>query len=369
MQKDDTQSANNTATEVVKLTPPQRPTKENIVGYNFGIRPYRKGGVRLERQEFRNKVFYHNYGHGGGGVSLAYGCSKYIVDLFIKSGDSNNNKEVAVIGCGYMGLMEAILLADLGFKVNVYTKDFPKILGVYEDKACITSQVAGGLWMPYGLEVQDKSLHYQLGKLTLEYYKECIDNKKYQGLSYKDAYLIDSLNPIEEFCAPGLVPSRDVYVDFGNGAKHHAVTFRTVLMDGDTFLNELFEECKKKGVNFTTRSFDDILDLCELKERCIFNCTGAYSRVLFNDTNIVPIVGHLLYMKRVPGLEYFLSTFNRDKSMRVTTYPQGNKLAVGLTYEERGWLDKPDIESVNKLIKNLEEFLDWKVEMGPKPKL
>ncbi len=45
----------------------------NFLGYKCGLRPIRKGGVNLSIQTINDKVIFHNYGHGGAGVSVAYG--------------------------------------------------------------------------------------------------------------------------------------------------------------------------------------------------------------------------------------------------------------------------------------------------------
>ena len=45
-------------------------SKENIIGTNVGIRPYRKTGVRIEAEKIRNKLIIHNYGYGGSGLTL-----------------------------------------------------------------------------------------------------------------------------------------------------------------------------------------------------------------------------------------------------------------------------------------------------------
>jgi len=363
-------SSTTQSTKIIKLAPPPRPTKDNILGYNFGLRPYRKGGIRMERQLYKNKIFYHNYGHGGGGVSLSYGCARHTVDYFIQNTSNPQSNDVAVIGSGYMGLLEANLLADLGCKVTVYTNALPKpTIGMYDTEACITSQVAGGLWMPFGLDIQDKPLHLKLAKETYDYYVKCIQEGKYKGLSYKPVYIIEAENPIEDFCPPKMIDHSIVQIDFGNGKLHEAIHFTSILLDGDIFLNELYQEAKDKGVNFVKRNFENILDLCELKETHIFNCTGSYSRVLFNDTNIVPIVGHLLYLKKTPGVDYFLEATCKDGKNMVTTYPHDNKLGIGFTYEERGWLEKPDPESIQRLIANLNEFLEWRAGVDIKPKL
>jgi D-amino-acid oxidase len=44
-----------------------------------GLRPFRQGGVRLERQPGTRVV--HNYGHGGSGITLSWGCASEVVAL------------------------------------------------------------------------------------------------------------------------------------------------------------------------------------------------------------------------------------------------------------------------------------------------
>jgi D-amino-acid oxidase len=44
-----------------------------------GLRPFRAGGVCLERQPSTPLV--HNYGHGGSGVTLSWGCALEVADL------------------------------------------------------------------------------------------------------------------------------------------------------------------------------------------------------------------------------------------------------------------------------------------------
>lgn len=46
-----------------------------------GLRPSRKDGVRLEAQQQHGRLVIHNYGHGGGGVTLAWGCANQVARL------------------------------------------------------------------------------------------------------------------------------------------------------------------------------------------------------------------------------------------------------------------------------------------------
>src|SRR5271165_3427973 len=41
-----------------------------------GLRPFRPSGFVVSTQKFDNKVVVHNYGHGGGGVTLSWGTSE-----------------------------------------------------------------------------------------------------------------------------------------------------------------------------------------------------------------------------------------------------------------------------------------------------
>jgi len=45
-----------------------------ILGHRVGLRPARPE-VRLESEPFGGGVLWHNYGHGGAGISLSWGCA------------------------------------------------------------------------------------------------------------------------------------------------------------------------------------------------------------------------------------------------------------------------------------------------------
>lgn len=51
-----------------------------VRGHRVGIRPGRSR-VRLERVDFGDRHVIHNYGHGGSGVTLSWGCATEVLDL------------------------------------------------------------------------------------------------------------------------------------------------------------------------------------------------------------------------------------------------------------------------------------------------
>jgi D-amino-acid oxidase len=55
--------------------------REDILNTFVGIRPLRHSGVRLERELLADgRYAVHNYGHGGSGFSLSWGCADEVVD-------------------------------------------------------------------------------------------------------------------------------------------------------------------------------------------------------------------------------------------------------------------------------------------------
>jgi D-amino-acid oxidase len=58
--------------------------KPNILAERVGLRPYRKSGLRLERECLRDgRTVIHNYGHGGSGFTLSWGCANAVFQLAI----------------------------------------------------------------------------------------------------------------------------------------------------------------------------------------------------------------------------------------------------------------------------------------------
>jgi D-amino-acid oxidase len=56
--------------------------KLRVLAERVGLRPFRKSGVRLEADELRDgRAVIHNYGHGGAGFTLSWGCAKKVFSL------------------------------------------------------------------------------------------------------------------------------------------------------------------------------------------------------------------------------------------------------------------------------------------------
>jgi D-amino-acid oxidase len=56
--------------------------KPNVLNERVGLRPFRRSGVRLARDRLRDgRIVIHNYGHGGAGFTLSWGCAREVFDL------------------------------------------------------------------------------------------------------------------------------------------------------------------------------------------------------------------------------------------------------------------------------------------------
>jgi D-amino-acid oxidase len=56
--------------------------KPTVLAERVGLRPFRKSGVRLERGRLRDgRMVIHNYGHGGSGFTLSWGCAEEVFRL------------------------------------------------------------------------------------------------------------------------------------------------------------------------------------------------------------------------------------------------------------------------------------------------
>src|SRR4051812_48761001 len=60
---------------------PVRVEPGRVIREVVGLRPYRKSGFRVEAVPLGDKTLVHNYGHGGGGISLSWGSAALAAEL------------------------------------------------------------------------------------------------------------------------------------------------------------------------------------------------------------------------------------------------------------------------------------------------
>ena len=97
---------------------PVNVSPNRVIRTVVGLRPFRPSGFMLKSEQINRKTIIHNYGHGGGGVSLSWGTAKLAVDLALQTQATS----FAVLGCGVIGLSTARLLQRKGYQVTIYAK-------------------------------------------------------------------------------------------------------------------------------------------------------------------------------------------------------------------------------------------------------
>ena len=114
---------------------PIRASSGRIMNITVCLRPFRAAGPRLDAETVGNKLVVHNYGHGGSGWSLCWGSGQIAVKTALAGGE----KDIAVIGCGALGLAAATLAQRAGARVTIYAKEW---------MPDVRSARATGIWSP-----------------------------------------------------------------------------------------------------------------------------------------------------------------------------------------------------------------------------
>jgi glycine/D-amino acid oxidase-like deaminating enzyme len=296
---------------------PLRAAADRITQITVCTRPFRAQGPRLDVEQIGQKVIVHNYGHGGSGWSLSWGSS----GIAMRSAMATGEREIAVIGCGALGLTSALLLQRAGARVTIYAKDLPPN---------VRSSLATGLWTPDSricLEDQAtpafKQLWAGMARQSFQTYQtllglpgnpvEFIDsyfisddpNARRRGGSSADTRpkfaelqreLIADLIPRSEDFAPGSHPFSERYLRRNSLMMFNISAYARLLM-GDFLAN---------GGKIEIAEFHTPADFVKLREKVLVNATGYGSRALFGDESIVPVRGQLARMIPQPEVNYGL---------------------------------------------------------------
>ncbi len=325
----------------------------NIIGYNIGVRPYRKSGIRLETEYLQDKIIIHNYGYGGSGLSLCWGGAHEVASLLDKETPNlAPPKAIAILGAGVIGLASAYDLLQKGYQVHIYAGNWMPNL---------TSNVGAGIWTP-------PPVSESTSPERMVFLKSIVDNSKArwsESLSEKPEFagvrIIEALFSYQATSSASSVPKKtsplepdkaieEVIVHFDNGVQKIVQRTFEFGIDGKLFLEDLLQKVEAKGALFFQKHFSTPDDLLELQEPIIINCTSLGSRELFNDKDFVPVRGELIYFLPQNGIDYLLyQSVPNDSNYWVSIYPWSDRLVVGGVNEK----EKEELEIDPKVIEAL----------------
>ena len=318
---------------------PVKVARERIIREVVGLRPYRPGGFVVEAERFGNKFLVHNYGHGGGGVTLSWGTASLAVDLlrdFLVTRKSARPARFAVLGCGVSGLSTAILL-QRRFQngpgtVTIYAKDLPPNT---------TSNIAGAWWAPTSVYENETS------KFTQQFRQACrISNRAFQllvGAEYGVRW-IDTFELMRHEASLGrelpggndLYPQIQTHRDPENYFGFPYVRqYSTMLIEPSIYLSALLRDFYIAGGRVVVKEFKKRAEIARLREQVVFNCTGLGARELFDDEELVPVRGQLEILLPQPEIDYcYLSSGYM--------FPRRDGVVLGGTWDHDDWSLAPN---------------------------
>ena len=324
---------------------PVRVAADRVIRRIAGLRPFRPAGFVVRAERFGDKLLVHNYGHGGGGISLSWGSSTLAAELAMQS----EQRKAAVLGCGVMGLTTARLLQDRGFDVTIYTRDLPPHT---------TSNIAGGQWSPASVFENGQvtpafEAQYERAARTAHRYYQNLTGTAY-GVRWIENYVLSQSPPRPRTGAiADLYPAGEVLDAAVNpfGAPHVRV-FTTMLIEPSIFLNTVTRDFLLRGGRIVIRELHGPGELNTLDEPVVMNCTGLGSRTLFGDEQLTPVKGQLAILLPQPEVDYI--TLAGDFYM----FPRTDGILLGGTHERGEWSTEPTAVAIDRIIEGHRTVFD-----------
>jgi glycine/D-amino acid oxidase-like deaminating enzyme len=302
-------------------------SEERVIRTVAGLRPYRPAGFAVRREALSDKVLVHNYGHGGGGITLSWGTAHLAVEL----AKPEPGVEAAVLGCGAVGLATARLLQRRGAQVTIYASELPPDT---------TSNIAGGQWWPtsvYGDEAPAgfEEQFVRAARLSyLEYQR--LPAERY-GISWVRNYVV-SPQPLRNSLILGPdSPLRDLYPEYADLPENatpfdrYSRRFTSMLIEPPVYLPAMMQDVYAAGGRVVVRKFDSTNDVAQLPESLIVNCTGLGAGKLFGDKSIYPVKGQLTFL--LPQREVDYNLLGGGGYM----FPRRDGILLGGTFERNVW--------------------------------
>jgi glycine/D-amino acid oxidase-like deaminating enzyme len=313
-----------------------------------GLRPYRAEGFVVRREDSGEKSIIHNYGHGGGGMTLSWGTSLQAVRL----AGPVSGKHCAVVGGGVMGLSVARLLQLRGARVTIHARSLPPDT---------TSNVAGAQWWPFsvfdpGRRTEEFGRQFvEAARLSFDYFQRLVGPR--WGVRWlPNYYLSRTPHGSGWLSGPGsaLHEMQIGFRDFGPGEHvfpaNHVRRFFTMMIEPSTYLGTLLAEVQGAGAEIRVHEVPDREAMLALPQDVIFNCTGLGAAALTGDTAMVPVKGQLSILMPQPGIDYNL--IHGDYYM----FPRADGIVLGGTYQRGETSTVPDENAARRIVAAHRDF-------------
>lgn len=312
---------------------------DRVIRQLVGLRPYRPSGFVVRREAMGDKQVVHNYGHGGGGITLGWGSSKLAVDL----GLPGHSGPVAVIGAGIMGLTTARLLQEAGQQVTIYTSQLPPET---------TSNIAGGQWYPSSVFSRSQltpEFEEQFVKASAySYYRYQLLVGEHYGVRWMPTYELSD-NPINmgtvDRLIANMLPAMQTIEEVDNPfGSPHLRRSHNMYIEPARFLRAIQRDILLAGGKIMVRHFHDRSEIQTLPEKLIFNCIGLGAAELFGDEELTPVRGQLEILLPQPEITY---AYTNRRGLYM--FPRSDGVVLGGTFD-RGQYDRTPQQAVSEMI-------------------
>jgi len=314
--------------------------ESRIIRTMAGLRPYRRQGFVVRQEALGEKRLVHNYGHGGGGITLSWGTSKLATEL----GLQGHSGSVAVIGSGVVGLSTARLVQEAGFAVTIYAASLPPDT---------TSNVAGGQFHPFAV--------FHEGDVTPDFMTQFTRALDYSWRRYQimvgDDYGIRWLPTyVEAGSAEDKVIANFPPINRMLSRSEHPFPLDTVrrydtmYVETGRYLRQMTRDVQIAGGKIEVRKFATPADIGALPESLVFNCTGLGSHDLFGDQLLIPIRGQLAILEPQPEVRYAV------QGQFGYMFPRADGILLGGTYERGVWDPTPDPADISGIVADHKRF-------------
>ncbi|MDT0545142.1 MULTISPECIES: FAD-dependent oxidoreductase [Streptomyces] len=246
--------------------------------------------------------------------------------------------DAIVVGGGVIGLTSAIVLAESGRRVAVWSRD---------PVGATTSAVAGGLWWPYRVEPEEKVGAWSLR--TLGVLTELAGRPGETGVRMVDGTLagmrLEDLGPWAAE-VPGMRAARREELPEGWG---HGLRARVPVVDMATYLGYLGRRLEAAGGTVERRVVADLGEAAR-EAPAVVNCTGLGARELVSDRGVAPVQGQLVVVENVGVDEWFVAADPDSAADTLYVLPQPYGLVLGGTAREGVWDLTPDPATAEAIV-------------------
>ncbi len=306
-----------------------------------GLRPCRRGGLRIETETIGSKRVVHNYGHGGCGVTISFGTAEIARELVGR--EASPGDSVAVLGAGVVGLVTARELAGRGYRVTLYAQRAARET---------TSVLAGALWLPVGIEFGSTPDELRRKQRILSRARTAfgeLDADRY-GIEEIEVYEPAGSSTEEGLFEAGLIEEPVLIDAFPFASPTPAGRmFTTAYIHTPRFLDAMVEDLGRMGIEIVARRFASAGELQSLEEPVLVNCLALGSRELFNDGRMYAARGVLVHLTP-QDLGYCVH--DGYKYM----FPRRDALVLGGCFQPERWDDAPDEAMVEEILNHHRRF-------------